>query len=136
MEKLKALVPLDGTERNIHALNWLKRFFSKANTEITLINVMEMVVTNEMVISNEFEYLGEESELILDEAIKQLQGYSVDKFTTYGYAADEILKKAKKESYDVIIMIKSNKKGLTRMVGSVTSKVVKNAGIPVIVMPE
>ena len=104
MQKLKVLVPLDGTERNIHALNWLKTFFSKANTEITLINVMEIIVTNEMVVSNELEYLGEESELILDEAIKHLQGYSVDKFTTYGYAADEILKKAKKENNVVDFM--------------------------------
>jgi hypothetical protein len=57
---------------------------------------MEIVVTNDMVILNQFEYLEEESELILDKAIKELLGYIVEKFTNLGYAADETLKKLKK----------------------------------------
>ncbi len=136
MKKTKILVPLDGTERSMHSLDWLKKFFNKNNIEITLMNVMEIVITNDMIVSNQFDYLGEESKLVLNNAIKELEGYSVEKFNTFGYAADEILKKSKEGSYDIIIMTKSSKKGFSRMVGSVTSKVVKNAQVSVIVIPE
>ena len=136
MKKPKILVPLDGTERSMHSLNWLKKFFSKDDVEITLMNVREIILTNDMVFSNQFEFLVKESELVLDDAAKELEGYTVEKFTTLGYAGDEILKKAKEDSYDIIIMTKSTKKGLPRMIGSVTSKVIKNAQVSVIVIPE
>lgn len=136
MRKTKILVPLDGTERSMHSLDWVKKYFSKDDIEITLINVREVILTNGIVITNQFKYLAEESELILDNAAKELEGYTVEGFSTWGYAADEILNKAEEDSYDIIIMTKSTKKGLPRMIGSVTSKVVKNAQISVIVVPE
>lgn len=46
MEKFKILVPLDGTQRSMHSLDWLKRIFSKADVSITLINVMETLLTD------------------------------------------------------------------------------------------
>lgn len=136
LKRTKILIPLDGTERSMHSLDWLKKFFSKNSIEITLMNVMDIITANNMVIPNQFEYLQEESELILEKAVKELIGYRVEKFTTYGHAGDEILKKAKEDSYDIIIMTKSNKKGLPRIIGSVTSKVVRNAQVSVIVIPE
>ena len=136
MKKIKALVPLDGTERSMHSLNWLKDFLNKDTISITLMNVMEIVITNDMVVPTEFDYLVEESKLFLDKAQKELKGYEVENFITFGYSGEQILKKAKKDSYDIIIMTKSNKKGLYKMVGSVTSKVVRNASIPVIVIPK
>jgi nucleotide-binding universal stress UspA family protein len=78
----------------------------------------------------------EESNLVLDEASMELEGYTVDKFATFGYASDQILKKAEKDNYDMIIMTKSTKKGLVRVIGSVTSKVIKNAKASVIVLPK
>jgi len=45
--------------------------------------------------------------------------------------------KAEEESHDIIIMTKSIRKGLPRMVvGSVTSKVITNTPIPVLVISE
>ncbi|MBC2580471.1 universal stress protein [Clostridium sp. DJ247] len=136
MENVKILIPLDGTERSMHSINWLKKMFNKDNTEITVMNIIEIVITNDMVVMNEFGNVQEESELILDKAIKELEGYKVEKFTALGNAGDEILRKAKAGNYDIIIMTKSNKKGLARMVGSVTSKVVKNAQSLVMVVPQ
>ncbi|MBU3182636.1 universal stress protein [Clostridium psychrophilum] len=142
MEKLKILVPLDGTERSMHSINWLKKFFSKDAISITLMNVMEAVLTNEMMVSmpneipNGFDYLAEGSKLILNKAIKELEGYEVDKFSILGYAGEEILRKAEKDSYDIIIMTKCSKKGLYRIIGSVTSKVVRNAKMSVTVIPD
>ena len=136
MKKTKILVPLDTTERSMHSLNWLKNFFSKNDSEITLMNVKEVILTNDMVIEDKFEVLAKESQLTLDKAEKELEGYEVKKITTLGYAADQILKEVKEGNYDIIIMTKSTKKGIPRMLGSVTRKVVRNAQVPVIVLPE
>ena len=136
MKKTKILVPLDTTERSMHSLNWLKKFFGTNDIEITLMNVKEVILTNDIVIGDKFEVLAKESELALDKGAKELEGYEVKKITTLGYAAEQILKEAKEDNYDIIIMTKSTKKGIPRMLGSVTRKVVRNAQVPVIVLPE
>jgi nucleotide-binding universal stress UspA family protein len=41
MPKLKILVPLDGTEKSMHSLAWLKKIFGKEEVEVTLIHVVE-----------------------------------------------------------------------------------------------
>ena len=141
MKKLKILVPLDGSEKSMNSIKWLKDFFNKDDISITLMNVVETVLTNKMVyptpnsISNEFGALAEESELVLNTAIMELEGYETYKFSILGYAANEILKKADKDSFDIIIMTKCSKNGLYRLIGSVTSKVVRIAKISVIVIP-
>jgi len=142
MKKIKILVPLDGTERSMHSLNWLKKFFSKVDTSITLINVVETILTNVMmdplVVDSipTLDYLTEHSNSVLDKALNELEGYEVEKVSILGYAADEILRKAEKDSFDIIIMTKCSKKGLHRLIGSVTSKVVRNAKVSVIVIPD
>ncbi|MBU3182133.1 universal stress protein [Clostridium psychrophilum] len=139
MKKIKILVPLDGSDRSMHSVNWLKKFFSKDAISITLINVMEIILTNEMmdpVNSTGYDYITEDSNLVLDKAIKELEGYEVEKVTALGYAADEILRKAEKDSFDLIIMTKCSKNGLYRLIGSVTSKVVRKAKISVTVIPD
>ena len=139
MKKIKILVPLDGSDRSMHSVNWLKKFFSKDAISITLINVMEIILTNEMmdpVNSTGYDYITEDSNLVLDKAIKELEGYEVEKVTALGYAADEILRKAEKDSFDLIIMTKCSKSGLYRLIGSVTSKVVRKAKISVTVIPD
>ena len=136
MKKIKILVPLDTTEKSTHSLNWIKKYFDKNDIEITLMNVREIIVAEDLLIPAYLGDMEEESNLVLDEASMELEGYTVDKFATFGYASDQILKKAEKDNYDMIIMTKSTKKGLIRVIGSVTSKVVKNAKVAVIVLPE
>ena len=140
MKKIKVLVPLDGIERSMHSIKFLKGFFNKEDISVTLMNVMEIILTDDMMIPmpipNEFDYLTNDSKLILDKAIKELEGYEVEEFSILGYAGDEILKKSEKESYDVIVMTKCSKKGLYRIIGSVTSKVVRNSKVSVIVIPD
>ncbi|WP_446897759.1 universal stress protein [Clostridium sp. LBM24168] len=137
MVKKKILVPLDGTERSMHSLDWVKKIFKSDEVKITLMNVKEIVIANDMVITNdEIERAQKKSEDILNIAEKDLEGYEIEKYCAFGYAADEILLKAKRDDYNVIVMTKSTKKGLARMIGSVTSKVVKNAQTLVIIVPE
>lgn len=136
MKKIKILVPLDTTERSTHSLNWIKKYFNKNDIEITLMNVREIIVAEDLLMPVNMWDMREESNLALDEASVELEGYTVEKFATFGYASEQILKKAEEENYEMIIMTKSTKKGLVRMIGSVTSKVIKNAKATVIVLPE
>ena len=136
MKRTKILIPLDPSERSKHSIYWIKKYFDKNDIEITLMNVREIIVAEDLVVPIDFNDLESESNLVLDEASIELEGYEVEKFLTVGHAADEILKKAEEGNYDIIIMTKSTKKGLVRMIGSVTSKVIKNAKISVIVLPQ
>ena len=130
MKKTKILIPLDISEMSMTFINWIKKYFDKNDIEITLMNVSERIVADD---SGDLE---KEINIVLDEASMELEEYVVEKFFAAGYIPDEILKKAEEGNYDVIIMTKSTKKGLARMIGSVTSKVLKNAKISVIVLPQ
>lgn len=137
MTKKKILVPLDETDRSMHSIDCLKKLFKKDEVQVTLMHVSEIVIANDMVISNdEIVRAKEKGENILSRAEKQLEGYEVEKYCAFGYASDEILAKSKEDKFDAIIMTKSNKKGIARMIGSVTNKVLKNTQILVMIVPE
>ncbi|OAA91792.1 universal stress protein [Clostridium ljungdahlii] len=137
MEKKRILVPLDETERSMHSLDCLKKLFPKDEVQLTLMYVSEIIIANDMVVSNDRVVMAQErGKNILDRAEKEIQGYEVEKYCAFGYVADEILKKSSRDKFDMIIMTKSNKKGLARMIGSVTSKVLRNSQILVIIVPE
>jgi nucleotide-binding universal stress UspA family protein len=72
----------------------------------------------------------------LNEAEKQLEGYTVNKLSILGSSADVILNEAKQGAFDMIVMAKSNARGLKRLIGSVTSKVVRDSEVAVIVVPQ
>lgn len=137
MTKKKILVPLDGTDRSMHSLDWLKKLFKEDKVTITLMTIREIVMANDMTITNStIEQAQKDMDEILDKAEKKLEGYEVEKYSDFGSAPDKILLKSKLDNYDIIIMTKSNKKGLARIIGSVTNKVLKNADTLVIVVPE
>jgi nucleotide-binding universal stress UspA family protein len=139
MTKLKILVALDGTEKSMHSLNWLKNFFSKEDTEVTLINVIEVYYEQRgggMLAGNELGNIKDKSEKILDEGTSELKGYKVNKLSAMGFSSDVIVKEAKEGSYDMIIMTKSSIKGISRSIGSVTNKVLHHSEVTVVVVPE
>ena len=103
---------------------------------IIVMNVKELVFMNGMIIAEELKNTEDSANNILNEAAELLKGYSVKTYFTYGYASDEILRVAKEEDIDVIVMTKSTKKGLTRMLGSVTTNVMKKANCIVMIVPE
>ena len=136
MSKFKVLVPLDSTEKSMHSINWLKKFFNKEDLEITLINVIELLYTGEMFVENVLEIAENESKQVLEKAAKELEGYKVNKISTKGYISDVILKEAKNGKYDMIVMTKSSIKGISRIVGSETNKVVHHSDVTTIIVPE
>lgn len=134
MARLKILVPLDGSEKSMHSLDWLKGFFNAEEAEVTLMNVIERVYTGEVVPLN-IEYTTDSSGRILDEAERKLDGYKVNRVNPWGYSSDAILREAREGNYDMIVMTKSSAKGISRFIGSVTSKVVRNSEVSVVVIP-
>lgn len=136
MDKKKVLVPVDGTERSMHSLDFVKSIFPKDSVDITIMNVKELVFINGMAVAEELKDAKEVGEAILNKAAESLKDYSTTTYFTFGYAGDEILRKAKEDKIDVIIMTKSTKNVLARFIGSVTTHVVKGAKCIVMIVPE
>ncbi|NFM79857.1 universal stress protein [Clostridium botulinum] len=136
MEKLKVLVPVDSSERSNYSLNLLENMFDKNQVEVTLINVKEVQVNNIFLIQQQIKKLKDKSEKIMKEAKQKIKnlGYEYEMYSCFGMPVDKIVEKAEKDNFDMIVMAKSNKKGLEKIKGSVTTKVVKTSEVPVIVV--
>ena len=135
MNKRKVLIPIDGTERSMHSLEFVKEIYPKDSVEIILMNVKEIVLINEMIVADEIKFAQELGEEILEAAKEKMKDYKTETYFTFGYPGDEIIKKANEENIGVIVMTKSTKRGLTRMIGSVTTNVVKRAKCIVMIVP-
>jgi len=139
MTKMRILIPLDGSEKSTHSIDWLKSFYGKEDVEITLMNIAQVIYASEaeaVAVISEMGIAKGASNRALDEGEKKLEGYEVEKLSVYGPIADRILKEAVEGKYDMIIMTKSSVKGVSRIIGSVTSKVVRNSQVAVVVVPE
>ncbi|WP_251862527.1 universal stress protein [Clostridium sp. Marseille-Q2269] len=136
MGKLKVLVPVDSSERSSYSLDLLKDMFDKKQVEVTLINVKEVKVNNIFLIQEKLRKLKAKSERVMNEAKQKIinLGYEYEMYSCFGIPADKIVEKAEKDNFDMIVMSKSNKKGLKKIMSSVTASVVKNSQIPVIVV--
>ena len=135
MNKRKVLIPIDGTERSMHSLDFVKEIFPKDSVEIIIMNVKELVLINEMIVADEIQFAQELGTEILEAAKEKMKDYKTETYFTFGYPGDEIIKKANEENIGVIVMTKSTKRGLTRMIGSVTTNVVKRAKCIVMIVP-
>jgi len=136
MSKKKVLVPIDGTERSMHSLEFIKDIFDKDEVIIEIMNVKELVFVDGISLAEEIKNSEALGRRILDKAVDIMGDYEVKVHFTFGFAGDEIIRKAKEENFDYIVMTKSTKKGLTRMIGSVTASVVKQANCIVMIVPE
>ena len=135
MNKKKVLIPIDGTERSMHSLDFVKEIFPKDSVEIIIMNVKELVLINEMIVADEIQFAQELGAEILEAAKEKMKDYKTETYFTFGYPGDEIVKKATQENIGIIVMTKSTKRGLTRMIGSVTTNVVKRAKCIVMIVP-
>lgn len=135
MNKRKVLIPIDGTERSMHSLDFVKEIFPKDSVEIIIMNVKELVLINEMIVADEIKFAQELGKEILDAAKEKMKDYKTETYFTFGYPGDEIIKKANEENIGVIVMTKSTKRGLNRIIGSVTTNVVKRAKCIVMIVP-
>ena len=130
----KILIPLDGTERSMHSIDLVKNLYKKDEVEITLLYIKEDV--KNMIMEDDLIAAEKDMQKMVAPAVKELAGYKLSCEFGLIDPGTEIVKRAVMNSTDIIIMTKSTKKGLTRMIGSVTSYVVKNAPCIVMIVPE
>lgn len=132
--KKKILIPLDGTERSMHSIDLVKHLYRQDEVEIILLYVKEDV--NNVIMEYDLAAAEKDMQRLTAPAVKELEGFEVTCEFGLIDAGSEIIKRAKMNKIDIIVMTKSTKKGLTRMIGSVTSYVVKNAPCIVMIVPE
>ena len=130
----KILIPLDGTERSMHSIDLVKNLYKKDEIEITLLYIKEDV--KNMIMEEDLIAAEKDMQKMTAPAVKELAEYKLNCEFGLIDPGTEIVKRAVMNSIDIIIMTKSTKKGLTRMIGSVTSYVVRNAPCIVMIVPE
>lgn len=130
----KILLPLDGTDRSLNTLEWVKRNFYKEDVELYLVSILEdydfvsSVEDAEFAKSDLNDRLIEYKELIKD--------FSVHTICSLGRAGEEIVSYANVENVDMIVMTKSTRPGWTKILGSVTTYVVQHAKCDVLIISE
>lgn len=130
----KILIPLDGTERSMHSIDLVKNLYKKDEINVILLYIKEDV--RNMIMEEDLAAAEREMQGMTAPAVKELAGYNVSCEFGLIDPGTEIIKHALMNDVDIIVMTKSTKKGLTRMIGSVTSYVVKNAPCVVMIVPE
>lgn len=139
MSNFKILVPLDGSEKSMDSIDWVTKYYKKEDVDVTLLYVAQVIYTSELEmisVVSELDVANSMGKRLLDEAAGKLSGYRVNKLVLHGAIADSILREATDGNYDLIIMTKSSVKGLSRIFGSIVTKVVRDAEVAVVVVPD
>jgi nucleotide-binding universal stress UspA family protein len=129
----KILVPIDGSEHSKHALKEAIKIAKMAKSTITLLNVYPKTTTQKQPNTETQQKNGKN---ILTEAQKliQTEGISVETLLLQGDIINQIIKTAKENHFDLIIV---GARGLSKIeetiLGSISQGVTENAPCPVIV---
>ena len=134
--KKRLLLPLDGSDRDLIALNYVRHNFNPKETDVVLLNVGEIVFINGIVVPEILTENKNSGNDILNKAYIELSEFNCEKEFAFGYVDKEILDCAQIKNIDAIVMSKNTKKKFVAIVGSVTAKVIKKAKCTVIVLPQ
>ena len=140
----KILIPIDGSEFSMKAIEAAKEIAKAFGSTVLILNV----VTPELRISSGrgsnvyapvlMEELHEYSLKMLEEAKKQFQGMEnqVETFSEQGYVADEIVRFATEHQASLVVMGSHGLGALKNrlMTGSVTTRVLHHIDVPVLVI--
>ena len=120
----KILLPIDGSPRSARTIDMLKRTYRPDEVDVTLVMVEFKDERVEM--SKIFEKYTEDAQHNLDDLAATLEGYKVQTKMLFGTPGPEIVRYAKAEKFDLIMMTRSSR-GPLRKLGSVASYIVKRA---------
>lgn len=129
------LFPTDFSEIAEHALEYVGQIAAETKSPVTLLHVYE-----EKHLDAESRQRLEDGSRFFSEAKKErLKSRGVSEVNvelTYGDPAQEIIERASKGGFSLIVM-GSQGKGVVQevFIGSVSNKVVRNAGLPVLLVP-
>jgi nucleotide-binding universal stress UspA family protein len=150
-QKMKILVPLDGSERAEKALEHAAKLanqFGKQSVDLTLLRVAELFfppytyppptpMTWEEYLNYETKRCKELCQTYLGKAEEKLKqdGFSVCSETPTGNVAETIVDYANKNNFDLIVMATHGRTGLGRWaLGSVADKVLTGANSPILLV--
>lgn len=139
----KILVAVDGSESSKKALQKTKELALLNNSEVMILNVVsDLRNSHPYVIDRVYEselnkVLLEHGKKLLDESLKTFEGYTGKVSTSIkcGDPAREIIEKAEKGEYDLVIMGSRGLNALSRaMLGSVSNKVLNHIKTSVLIV--
>lgn len=130
----RILIPIDGSERSRKSVELVESLYQPGEVFVKLLMVREDVIGP--LPSSALDPAVGEAKACMDEIEQLIMDYDHEASIIFGRAGDEIIKCAKKENMDIIVMTKSTKKGWVQAIGSVTAYVVKYAPCMVIIAPE
>ncbi len=120
----KILLPIDGSPRSARTIDMLKRTYRPDEVDVTLVMVEFKDERVEM--SKIFEKYTEDAQHNLDDLAATLEGYKVQTKMLFGTPGPEIVRYAKAEKFDLIMMTRSSRGPLQKL-GSVATYIVKKA---------
>lgn len=123
----KILVPIDGSEKSLAVLPYVKSFAKAVGASVLVLGVVEPTAEGK----------AGEGEPLVRIAVKDLAqaGIPVDPVIRLGDPASEILDATKRHGVDLLAMSTHGRSGPSRWVmGSVTEKVLRSATVPMLVV--
>ena len=152
----RILVPIDFSDYSVNACRYAIGLAEKLNAEIKLMHVYYNPVVNSMPLTDTYYYQVNMDEIIreievrakenmekfygdLKEKIEidNIQDVKLDYYLVRGIASDEIIAKSKDYKPDVIIIgTRGQGEKENDLIGSVTSKIIEDTKVPVLVIPE
>ena len=131
------LVPLDGSPLSEAVLPHVKEMASGLPASIHLLTVVSVTAPDREAYEESVQLQSREAGDYLESQAEKLEasGFDVDWSVREGVAADEILRHIEENQFDLVAISTHGRSGLGRMVlGSVFDKVMREAGIPVLVI--
>jgi len=152
----RILVPIDFSDYSVNACRYAIGLAEKLNAEIKLMHVYYNPVVNSMPLTDTYYYQVNMDEIIreielraktnmeefyrdLKEKIEMdnIQGVKLDYTLVRGIASEEIIAKSEEYKPDVIIIgTRGQGERENDLIGSVTSKIIEDTRVPVLVIPE
>ena len=148
---MKILIPIDFSQHAENACHYALHLAAHTHAELLIFNAYRLPVVDPVM---PMDYLGELTESIrqksekdLAEFLAKMQDYitrnlpdkeiEINTHLELGFPADEIIKKAKSEQVDLILMGTRHLDGFQRfLAGSIHSVLIEKAACPVWVIPE
>jgi len=146
----KILVPVDGSERSINAVEFAVDLATKYDSEIRLVHVIPnsiwryCMATDEEedlipphIIKNTIKEMEEEGERLLSSVLTSVKGAGIEAHAQldHGYPAKKILQIAKEENFDLIVMGSRGRGTITRLFfGSISDEVIRKAPCPILLV--
>jgi nucleotide-binding universal stress UspA family protein len=135
----KILVPLDGSENSLRALEKAVQIAKKFNGKITLIHVYSVsyLAVTPTQVYRYVKAIRKNGTDILADGKKRVtaEGVQVETLLSEGHTVEEILKTAREGDFDLVVI---GARGISRireiLVGSVSDGVTKHAPCPVLVV--